>query len=70
MKQVSGKEFARLLERKGWRLLRVAGSHHIFGKDGSIVRLSVPIHANQPLKTGLMRHLMKLAAIAEDDLST
>ena len=68
MKQVSGKEFARLLERQGWRLLRVAGSHHIFGKDGSIVRLSVPIHGNQPLKTGLMRHLLKLAAIAEDGL--
>ena len=68
MKQVSGKEFARLLERQGWRLLRVAGSHHIFGRDGSVVRLSVPIHGNQPLKTGLMRHLMTLAAIAEDDL--
>ena len=46
MKQVTGKEFARALERHDWRLLRISGSHHIYGKDGSIVRLSVPIHAN------------------------
>jgi predicted RNA binding protein YcfA (HicA-like mRNA interferase family) len=30
MKSVSGKEFAKVLERKGWQLLRIQGSHHIF----------------------------------------
>jgi predicted RNA binding protein YcfA (HicA-like mRNA interferase family) len=44
MKVVSGREFARVLERHGWKLLRIKGSHHIFGKQGSVVRLSVPIH--------------------------
>lgn len=65
---VSGKEFARILERHGWSLLRVQGSHHIYGRIGSEVRLSVPIHGNQTLKTGLLRHLMKLAGITEADL--
>jgi predicted RNA binding protein YcfA (HicA-like mRNA interferase family) len=50
MKSVSGKELARHLEKDGWALLRVRGSHHIYGKSGSIVRLSVPIHGNKPLK--------------------
>jgi predicted RNA binding protein YcfA (HicA-like mRNA interferase family) len=68
MKAVSGKEFAQILERHGWSLLRVQGSHHIYGKAGSDVRLSVPIHGNRPLKTGLLRHLMKLAGITEADL--
>ena len=68
MKSLSGREFARLIAERGWRLLRVNGSHHIYGKPGSVVRLSVPIHANRPLKTGLLRHLAKLAEIAEDDL--
>jgi predicted RNA binding protein YcfA (HicA-like mRNA interferase family) len=68
MKAVSGREFARLVERRGWRLLRVAGSHHIYGKQGSIVRLSIPIHGNRPLKIGLLRHLAKLAGI-EDELT-
>ena len=64
MKSVSGKELARTLERHGWLLLRVNGSHHIYGKAGSIVRLSVPIHGNQPLKTGLLRHLLKMADLS------
>ena len=68
MKEVSGKAFARAVELQGWKLLRIAGSHHIYGKDGSIVRLSVPIHGNKPLKLGLLRHLMKQAAIEESDI--
>ena len=68
MKTISGKELARILERKGWTLLRVQGSHHIYGKSGSDVRLSVPIHRNQPLKVGLLRHLMKLAELSKNDL--
>lgn len=68
MKEVSGKAFARAIERQGWKLLRIADSHHIFGKDGSIVRLSVPIHGNKPLKAGLLRHLLKQAGLAENDI--
>jgi predicted RNA binding protein YcfA (HicA-like mRNA interferase family) len=67
MKTVSGKEFAKALERHGWKLMRIHGSHHIYGKDGSDVRLSVPIHGQQALKRGLLKHLMKLAGLTEDD---
>ena len=69
MKSVSGKEFARIAARRGWRLLRVNGSHHIYGKQGSVVRLSVPIHGNRPLKRGLLLHLLKAGDIPESDLS-
>jgi predicted RNA binding protein YcfA (HicA-like mRNA interferase family) len=68
MKSLSGRELAQLVERHGWTLLRVSGSHHIYGKPGTVVRLSIPIHANRPLKTGLFRHLLKIANIPESDL--
>ena len=68
MKSMSGRELARLVERNGWKLLRVQGSHHIYGKPGSVVRLSIPIHGNRPLKTGLLRHLVKLSDIPESEL--
>ena len=68
MKSVSGKELVRLLERRGWLLLRINGSHHIYGKTGINIRLSVPVHGNHPLKTGLLKHLLKLAEIAENEL--
>jgi predicted RNA binding protein YcfA (HicA-like mRNA interferase family) len=68
MTSISGRAFARLVERRGWVLLRVNGSHYIYGKLGSAVRLSIPIHGNTALKIGLLRHLMKAAGIAEDEL--
>ena len=68
MKPISGKEFAKIVERLGWTLLRIQGSHHIYGKPGVEVRLSIPIHKNQNLKVGLQRHLMKMADITEDEI--
>jgi predicted RNA binding protein YcfA (HicA-like mRNA interferase family) len=68
MKAVSGKRLCAVLESRGWELKRVTGSHHIYAKEGSVVRLSVPVHGNESLKIGLQRHLMKLAAIEEEDL--
>jgi predicted RNA binding protein YcfA (HicA-like mRNA interferase family) len=68
MKSISGKELAKILEDHGWDFLRVRGSHHIYGKIGSTVRLSIPIHSNKPLKSGLLRHLLKMAGIDENEL--
>ena len=63
MRQISGKQLAKIVERRGWLLLRIQGSHHIYGREGSEVRLSIPIHGNQPLKVGLLKHLLKMAEI-------
>jgi predicted RNA binding protein YcfA (HicA-like mRNA interferase family) len=68
MKALSGRDFARLVERHGWKLLRVQGSHHIYGKAGTVVRLSIPIHGNKSLKSGLLHQLAKLAGIPDKDL--
>ena len=68
MKSVSGKELCKVFERNGWSLLRVHGSHHIYGMEGSVIRLSVPVHGNKPLKTGLVRHLLRTAVLSEEDL--
>lgn len=66
MKPLSGRQLAKLLQERGWVELRVRGSHHVFGKQGSVVRLSVPIHGNTPLKIGLLKHLLKMADLPED----
>ena len=68
MKAVSGRAFAKLVEKRGWQLLRINGSHHIYGKNGSVVRLTISIHGNTALKIGLPRHLMKLAEIEDKEL--
>jgi predicted RNA binding protein YcfA (HicA-like mRNA interferase family) len=68
MKALSGRDFARHIEQRGWRLLRVSGSHYDYGKAGTVARLSIPMHGNRPLKIGLLRHLAKLAEIADEEL--
>lgn len=67
MRGISGKELARLLEKNGWELKRIKGSHHIYVKPGNAARISIPIHKNAPLKIGLLNHLLKIADI-EDKL--
>jgi predicted RNA binding protein YcfA (HicA-like mRNA interferase family) len=68
MKSVTGRELIKALEKRGWSLLRIQGSHHIYGKAGHNVRLSIPIHGNKPLKLGLLRHLLKSASLSEEDV--
>lgn len=68
MKSVSGKLLAKVLEQNGWLLLRIQGSHHIYGKTGNEARISIPIHGSRPLKMGLLRHIMKVAGLSEKDI--
>ena len=68
MKQVSGREFARVVQERGWRLARIHGSHHIFTMLNRRERLVIPMHGNRPLKVGLLHSLMKIAGLEESDL--
>jgi len=67
MKSTSGKEFARVLEKNGWNLIRIHGSH-VYGKPGVPHRNSVPVHGNQSLKVGLLRYFLKAAGLSSADL--
>ncbi|MEM8504277.1 MAG: type II toxin-antitoxin system HicA family toxin [Cyanobacteria bacterium P01_D01_bin.1] len=68
MKSVSGKQLCKIVERRGWILSRVTGSHHIYERAGEDKILSIPVHRNQSLKSGTQRALMKIAQLSEDDL--
>jgi predicted RNA binding protein YcfA (HicA-like mRNA interferase family) len=68
LKKVSGRDLARAVERKGWRLARIKGSHRIFLKEGRRDRIVIPIHGSRPLKIGLLRSLMKIAELTEDEV--
>jgi predicted RNA binding protein YcfA (HicA-like mRNA interferase family) len=68
MKAVTGKRMAKLAEQKGWMLARINGSHHVFTKEGRIERVVIPIHGNRTLKIGLLRSLMRIIPVVEDEL--
>jgi predicted RNA binding protein YcfA (HicA-like mRNA interferase family) len=68
MKTLSRKAFAKVLENHGWKLARVHGSYHVYTKEDRVERISLPIHGNQAIKAGLMKHLRKVAGLKETDL--
>jgi predicted RNA binding protein YcfA (HicA-like mRNA interferase family) len=68
MKTISGKTMCKLLESKGWKCARITGSHHIYLFESKNDRITVPVHGNQDLKTGLQKFIMKLADIHDEDL--
>jgi predicted RNA binding protein YcfA (HicA-like mRNA interferase family) len=68
MKPLTGKNFIKILEQKGWVLKRINGSHHIFAHAGKTEIISVPVHKNDNLKIGLQKKLMSIAEIADSDL--
>ena len=45
------------LERQGFGVIRVRGSHHFL--EGGGRRTSVPVHANRPLKIGTLRSILR-----------
>ena len=63
MKNISGKKLCKILENNGWVLVRIAGSHHVFAKEGEDARIVVPVHANKKIKTGLLKAILKTAGL-------
>lgn len=68
MKFISGKAFAKILERRGWRLLQIQGSHHIYCRPNNPIHLSIPVYGNKDLKVGLLKYFLKQAGLSEEDL--
>ncbi len=55
---ISGKELIRLLEKLGFEVIRINGSHHrIKHPDGRVT--TVPVHKNEDLPKGLVRKIIR-----------
>ena len=68
MKAVSGEVLCKIVERQGWQLKRITGSHHIYAKVGVDVILSIPVHSNRDLPIGILKSIIKDAKLTEEDL--
>lgn len=47
----------RFLQRQGFVLLRVRGSHHFMQRDA--LRTTVPVHGSQIMKIGTLRSILR-----------
>jgi predicted RNA binding protein YcfA (HicA-like mRNA interferase family) len=65
---VSGRELVTILRQYGWTVDRIRGSHHILVKQGQQAIVTVPVHGNTPLKTGLLLSVLRIAGIDKAQL--
>ena len=55
----------RFLERQGFSVARIRGSHHYMARGGQ--HTSVPVHGNQTLKIGTLRGILRDIEMSPDE---
>jgi len=68
VKAISGKELCKALQRHGWRLWHIRGSHHHFEHPDRPGHIIVPVHGNKTLKKATQHSLMRDAGLTDADL--
>lgn len=64
----TGTEMVKFLEREGFVLLRVRGSHHFLERGEQ--RTSVPVHGNQTLKIGTLRSILRDIGMSTEEFAS
>lgn len=64
---VKPKQLVRALERAGWHLDRVRGSHYLMAHPDRDQMVSIPYH-NRDMKAGLLSGILSSAGISRDEL--
>lgn len=68
MKSISGKKLCQVVERFGWKLARIKGSHYIYTKENVSAIIVIPIHGNRDLPIGTLKSILKDSGLTEDDI--
>ncbi|MEK7617639.1 MAG: type II toxin-antitoxin system HicA family toxin [Patescibacteria group bacterium] len=64
---VSGKKMLKILQKLGFELIRIKGSHHFLCNPANRKTASVPVHANENLGLGLLKTILRDIDLAVED---
>jgi predicted RNA binding protein YcfA (HicA-like mRNA interferase family) len=64
---LAGNEIVQALQRAGFVLDRQSGSHKILKDRNRDLTVSVPVHANKPVKRGTLRAIIRDAGLTRDE---
>jgi len=65
--RITGKEMCSILERSGFQLKRIKGSHHIYAKHGIEGYVTVPVHGKEILKPKTLKSIINQAELDVQD---
>jgi predicted RNA binding protein YcfA (HicA-like mRNA interferase family) len=61
--RITGDEALKALQRDGWFVLRIKGSHHLLAHATKAGRPNIPIRGRQMLDPGTMASIIKAAGL-------
>jgi predicted RNA binding protein YcfA (HicA-like mRNA interferase family) len=64
--RVTGREVIRILERAGYVVTHVRGSHHYLRKQGMPGLVVVPVHGNRTLPIGNLGSIIRQAGLTPE----
>lgn len=69
LRRLNGKEVVSILERLGFEIARIRGSHYQLRQSGKPI-ITVPVHGNTPLKIGTLKSIFRQASqqVPEEEL--
>jgi predicted RNA binding protein YcfA (HicA-like mRNA interferase family) len=66
---VNGKQVIAALEKEGWYVKRIRGSHHVLRHPRIPDAIPVPVHGNRQLKRGTLASILRAACISREEFS-
>lgn len=64
---INGKSVLRALERAGFRVERVTGSHHVLRRPGRGAKVIVPLHGAHDLPPGTLRSIISQTGLSVEE---
>lgn len=64
---LKAREVIRILERAGYQVDRVTGSHYIMRHPERRGRIPVPFHGRRDIKIGVLRSIIKESGLSEEE---
>ncbi|MBM3924850.1 MAG: addiction module toxin, HicA family [SAR202 cluster bacterium] len=64
---MTGREVLRILQRGGYKLSHVRGSHHYLRKPGAPNLVVVPVHGSRDLPIGTFRAILHQAGLTVEE---
>ncbi len=66
--RATGREIVAALQRGGFRLSHVRGSHHYLRREGAAGLVVVPVHGGRDVPLSVLRSILRQAEMSADDL--
>jgi predicted RNA binding protein YcfA (HicA-like mRNA interferase family) len=66
--RVKGKDLIRALQKAGFQVIRIKGSHHFLRHEDGRTTV-VPVHAGETIGPGLLNQILKDVELNRDDLT-